>query len=290
MDYNKNSYAPYTDGNPRRIPLETVEKYTLADFGFTVDAVKSQMFGVQVVDPATGEEMGDDYYIQAINSAVSSAEKKFDIKILPRLIAEKKDFYRNDFNSYGYLRMNSRPLLQVEDFKMQAYNRTLLNYQNDWWRVNCLQGSIQLMPTLLGILGDGIPYNHMSMGQAPWLGFPPVAENQGFAPQLFQVNYVAGMLPPERDGVYQEWEMHPDLKFLILKESAKSILEVWGRLIIGAGIASRTLDIDGMSEGIVTTQSAMYGGASADIIQLDADIANLSANLKAYYGINLGII
>lgn len=283
-------YAPYTHGNPRRIPLDAVEKFTLEDFGFNVNAVKSQMFGVAVIDPSTGEEMGDEYYLQAINSAIANAEKEFDIKILPRFVSEKKDFYQNDFNSYGYLRMNSRPLLQVEDFKMQAYNRTLMNYQNDWWRVNCVQGSIQLMPTLLGVLGSGIPYNNVTMGQAPWLGFPPVASNQGFAPQLFEVNYVAGMLPQERDGVFQEWELHPDLKFLILKQSAKSILEVWGRLIIGAGIASRTLDIDGMSESIVTTQSAMYGGASADIIQLDADIAQLSSGLKAYYGMNLGIV
>lgn len=292
MNYREdsNNYAPYTSGNPRRIPLDAVDKFTLADFGFTVDAVKSQMFGVAVIDPSTGEEMGDEYYLQAINSAIANAEKVFDIRILPRLVTERKDFYQNDFNSYGYLHMNNRPLLQVEDFKMQAYNRTVLNYQNDWWRVNCIQGSIQLMPSLLGALGAGVPYGQVTMGQAPWLGFPPVANNQGYAPQMFEVNYVAGMLPQERDGVFQEWELHPDLKFLILKESAKSILEVWGRLIIGAGIASRSLDIDGLSESVVTTQSAMYGGASADIIQLDADIKNLTEGLKAYYGLNLGII
>lgn len=285
-------YAPYTNGNPRRIPLDSVEKFTLADYGFSVDAVKGQMFGVRVVDPESGEELGDDYYIQAINSAIANAEKVFDIKILPRFESEEKDFYQSDFNSFGYLKMNSRPVLQVEDFQLRGYNQNVMQYQNNWWKVNCIQGSVQLMPSLLGILGGtgGVPYNQLSTGQAPWLGFPPVGLNQGYAPQLFHVNYVAGMLPQERDGVFREWELHPDLKFLILKQSAKSILEIWGRLIIGAGIASKSFSMDGIEESVVTTQSAMYGGASADILQLDQDINQLTAGLKSYYGLNVGIV
>ena len=84
--------------------------------------------------------------------------------------------------------------------------------------------------------------------------------------------------------------MHPDLLFLILKASAIHVLEVWGRLIIGPGIASSTLDIDGIMERIDTTQSAMYGGASADILQLNQDVQKLESGLKAYYAINIGII
>lgn len=288
MEYS-NRYAPYSDGNPKRIPLDAVENYSLADYGFTIEGVKSQIFGVQVIDPNTGKELPDEYYIQAINSAVASAEKKFDIKILPRFIHEQKDFYENNYNSFNYLKLNSRPVLQVEQFSMNAYNQTLLEYPPGWWKVACLGGSIQLMPTLAGFMNDGIPFSTSFMGQVPLLN-TGAYNNQGYAPQLFHVSYVAGMLPQSRDGVTQEWEMPPDLRFLILKESAKSVLEVWGRLIIGAGIASKSFDMDGISETIVTTQSAMYGGASADILQLNQDIAELTAGLKAYFGINIGII
>ena len=43
-------------------------------------------------------------------------------------------------------------------------------------------------------------------------------------------------------------------------------------LIIGAGIANQSVSIDGVSQSIGTTQSAMYGGASARIQQYTDDI------------------
>ena len=58
-------------------------------------------------------------------------------------------------------------------------------------------------------------------------------------------------------------------------------------MIIGAGIASKTLEVDGISETIGTTQSAMYGGASAQILQINEDIKELLDGLRAYYGYNM---
>ena len=58
-------------------------------------------------------------------------------------------------------------------------------------------------------------------------------------------------------------------------------------LIIGAGIANKSLDVDGISETIGTTQSAMYGGASAQIIQIDSDIEELLKGLQSYFGTNM---
>lgn len=58
-------------------------------------------------------------------------------------------------------------------------------------------------------------------------------------------------------------------------------------MIIGAGIANKTLDVDGITESIGTTQSAMYGGASAQIIQIDADIKELLDALRSYFGTNM---
>ena len=76
----------------------------------------------------------------------------------------------------------------------------------------------------------------------------------------------------------------------MIKIAAKEIFQVWGRLIIGAGIEGKTLSVDGVSESIQTTQSAMYGGAYADIRQIDEDIQSMLAGLKSYFGMNMGII
>ena len=82
----------------------------------------------------------------------------------------------------------------------------------------------------------------------------------------------------------------PDLEQLVIKYAIKEIFQQWGRLIIGAGIAGKSLSIDGVTESIQTTQSAMYGGASADIKQIDEDIDRLERDLASYFGMNLGII
>ena len=58
-------------------------------------------------------------------------------------------------------------------------------------------------------------------------------------------------------------------------------------LIIGAGIANKSLDVDGISETIGTTQSAMYGGASAQILQINDDIDELLKGLQSYFGTNM---
>ena len=67
----------------------------------------------------------------------------------------------------------------------------------------------------------------------------------------------------------------------------KELFKVGGRLIIGAGIASRSLSMDDVTESVVTTQSAMYGGYSADILQIDADIKDLVSKLRSYFGTNM---
>ena len=67
----------------------------------------------------------------------------------------------------------------------------------------------------------------------------------------------------------------------------RELFKVGGRLIIGAGIASRTLTIDGVSETINTTQSAMYGGYSAEILQIDQDIDKMLGRLRSYFGQNM---
>ncbi|UKM96608.1 hypothetical protein [Brochothrix phage ADU4] len=280
----------YTDGNPKRINIDAVDKMTLKDYGITADQVKAQMFGIPVVDPNTGEELGDDYYNTAIHAVVSNIEKTLSICILPRMELEMKDYYATD----NILKLRKRPVLQVEQFNVQTPNMVSVNYPDNWWRVSCLSGSLEIQPSV-GALTQTIRYPYGDMdGRQPLSFFggysPYETGRQNYSSQRFKVGYVAGLLPPERLGVSREWEMHPDLLFLILKASAIHVLEVWGRLIIGPGIASSTLDIDGIMERIDTTQSAMYGGASADILQLNQDVQKLESGLKAYYAINIGII
>lgn len=282
--------TPYGHNNHKILELSDVNKYKLEDYGLTVDAVKSNHFGIDVTDPRNGEYLPDSFYKSKLESAVAQVEKELNIVILPRLLDEHHDFYSNDFNSNMYIHTFQRPILQVEKVILEYGGSMVFNYPTRWWRVYNLEGHIQMLPTLL-YSGEQGPLNlaQVYSGYPMIAGIPyTVASTQ--APQMFHIQYVAGMLPPARRGVTQPYEMHPDLWSLIVKIALREVFQQWGRLIIGAGIANMRLEIDGVSQSIDTTQSAMYSGASADIELLNKDIAELKATLKSYYGYNLGII
>ncbi|QVW28806.1 hypothetical protein [Bacillus phage SWEP1] len=290
MFTNEERGYQYQHNNEKLIALEDIEKLRLEDYGLTVDAVKMNHFGISVTDPRTGEYMPDEFYQSKIEQAVAQAEKKLDIVILPRYNSEHHDYYRNDFESFMFLRTHQRPIMQAEKITLEYGGGTVFNYPTKWWKVYKLEGHLEMLPTLmLSEQGQNMNLAQVYSGYPMIAGIPHLVGNN-YAPQMFHVEYVAGMLPPKRRGVSQPWEMHPDLWTLIIKIALKEVFQQWGRLIVGAGIASMDISIDGISQHIDTTQSAMYGGASADIMQLDRDISELVDGLKSYYGVNLGII
>ncbi|AII28093.1 tail fiber protein [Bacillus phage Bobb] len=290
MFTNEETGQPYGHNNPKNINLEDVNKYTLKDYGLTTDAVKLNHFGVSVTDPRTGEYLPDAFYESKIEAAVAQAEKMLDIVILPRVLTEHHDFHSNDYTSYTFIHTFHKPILQVEKVTLEYGEGTLYRYPTRWWRVYNLPGHLQMMPnTLLSGGNDGLSLVQAFTGYPNVSGLPQTS-GRHYAPQMFHVEYVAGMLPPSRRGVTAPNEMHPDLWNMIIKLALKEVFEQWGRLIIGAGIANMSIDIDGISQSIDTTQSAMYGGASADIVQLNEDIEKLRVGLKSYYGSNLGLI
>lgn len=283
-------YAPYSHGNPKHIDLEKVPDITPKDYGWDADTIKAYMFGVKVLDPETGQELADSFYDHVIETSIAKAEKMLDIVILPRIVrGEHHDFHQSDFNSFMFTSTFQKPIIQAESLKLEINGRSMYNYPSNWWKVYSLAGHIELYPTALMQTGIGFGYEQVFQGYPQLAGMPP-SSGQTYAPQMVHVDYVAGLLPRENSGYAQEWECPADLEQLVIKLAMKEVFQQWGRLIIGAGIAGKSLTVDGISESIQTTQSAMYGGAYADIRQIDEDIKGLTDGLKSYYGINLGII
>lgn len=84
--------------------------------------------------------------------------------------------------------------------------------------------------------------------------------------------------------------IQPDLIAYIAKDAAIEVLERWGRLILGAGIAGYSISMDGISSSIDSTQSAENTGSTADIKLLQTDMKDIRNALKSYYGYNLGVL
>lgn len=279
-------------GNPLLIDPDTIKDYTLESYGLTPELLKSYMYGVPIKDPTTGEEMGDDFYKHYLEVALAKAEQNLDIAILPRWVhKEQHNMYDSDFKSNMFTHLYKRPILFVDNLGLQFGGKPIFNYPSDWWRVYSKAGHIMVQPTaLMQSSMGGLGFGDGEYGAPMYAGIPVASTSTTFAPQLITVDYIAGLLPRKHAGYAQDWEMPASLEQLIAKYALVELFQQWGRLIIGAGIASRSLSVDGISESIVTTQSAMFTGAGADIVLVKEDIQELEENLKSVYGIATGII
>jgi len=82
---------------------------------------------------------------------------------------------------------------------------------------------------------------------------------------------------------YQMNTVDPLLIQAILMKSAINPLDVAGDLIIGAGISDLHVSVDGLSQSIGTTASAMYGGYSARIQSFQKQYKTLMNTLRSKY-------
>lgn len=299
LDQPSNKYY----GNPHRIEDESLlPQITLETLGFTRQSVKDQLIGLgrDLIDPDTGKPYTDQLYDDLIAQAVANTEKEFDIVIRPRINQEKQDFNRADFTSYMKLQTQERPIIQVDELVMQFNNQPLMKFQDSWLKVYHRYGQIEVNPDMLLNMTGGLS-NLGMMTTVASTGIPLLGSQAGvmgnygsqeFAPQMLGITYVAGMLPPSPAdrGINREWYVHPDLIAYVAKKATIEVLERWGRLILGAGIAGYNIAVDGISTGVQSTQSAENTGSTADIKLLQADMKDIHDNLAAYYGYNMGLI
>ncbi|WNM50842.1 tail fiber protein [Staphylococcus phage Alsa_3] len=287
--YLENGYdSPYADeSNPERITQQEIDNISLEDYGWTADAIKNYfMFGIDIKDE-NGNEMDETFYRYLFEQGIAEAEQALDIVILPRVETEIQDYNEQEFQSYMHVHTRRKPIIQVESLSLQMNGSKIYDYPGDWWKVYHLPGHLQIFPTTLMQAGNNGYNSNVFMGYPAQIGAMPGGFHRTFAPQMIRVKYIAGLLPRKQEGITREYEIPANLQTLVTSYAMRELFKVGGRLIIGAGIASRTLTIDGVSETINTTQSAMYGGYSAEILQIDQDIDKMLGRLRSYFGQNM---
>lgn len=244
---------------------------------FDIDEIQNRIiFGIPLKD-GEGNPFPPDLLQSYLDSAVAWAEQMLNIAIQPREEEEHHDYLMSDYVNWGYIKLWKKPILSVESVEMYYGDRPMFTIPADWLRIDRLGGAIQLFPTS-GSAGG------MIITASGGLVTPILQGSVGYAPQMWKIKYTAGMTESEQEQVYRQTNIQPNLREVIYKKAAMSILGVWGDLIIGAGIASQSLSLDGLSQSVNTTQSPMYGGASARIAQLQTDIDAMMPALKNYYG------
>lgn len=200
------------------------------------------LFGIDLSD-ASGNPLPDSLLAHYINSAVAYFETLLDINIADlKCSDERHDYLRDDYQNWGFIQLDHNPVKSVKAVTLMYGTEPSVNIPIDWVQTNKLTGQITLFPSS----GSA---NSLIIGQTGLLfGFQ---SQWDWSPMMWSVDYEAGID-----------ESDPSLPLELLKEAvskraACGILNVWGDLIIGAGIASQSVSIDGVSQSISTTQSAI---------------------------------
>lgn len=259
-----------------RAPNDPLEAIRWSDL--TVSTVKNHyLFGINLTDPQ-GNPLPESLFIHYINSAIDWIENLLDITIAPTdFVDERHDYIQNDYRNWGFIQLQHNPVKTVKDLTLMYGTSRSIQIPLDWIQLNKLTGQITLFPSA----GSA---NSLIIGQTGLLfGFQ---SQWDYAPMLWSVEYTAGI--DEND---------PNIPLNLIKEAifkraCCGILNVWGDLVLGAGIASSSVSIDGISQSIGTTQSAMFGAASARIEAYTKDITEqlLPVLRQKFGGIRLVVV
>lgn len=237
----------------------------------TVAQLKQRyMFGVNLTNDA-GEPLPEESYEHYILTAIAWLESTLDIKIIPTtILLEPHDYFREDYPEFCIIQLDNYPVISVEEFSVQyPSGSTIVTFPPEWIRVDPDHGILRIVPTA-GTLSN------VQLGQGGSF-LPAIYGGMNHLPDLFKVSYTAGFENVPRN-----------LIDIIGMFASFGPFNIFGDLIIGAGISSLSTSMDGLSQSIGTTLSPMYGGYGSRITQYWRQIKDQIPNLRRYYkGIRL---
>jgi len=207
------------------------------------------------------------YYIRA---AQDDIEDQLDIKLKKQIVYETRDFIRSDWQQWGFLQtrypVNSPQLL--EGFVNSVRQIT---YPTEWLSVKKGNDDLPWRNIYLVPNGSTAEFSSTSViysGITPHIGLT----NARHIPNYWHITYCTGF-----DRVPE------DIMNAIGKLASINVFHLLGDLILGAGIASQSIGIDGLSQSISTTSSATNAGYGSRIQGYLADLKKAIPELKAKY-------
>jgi len=246
----------------------------------SVEEVKTNyLFGLDLTRD-DGTPYPDSLYAHFIKSAVAWLEHRLDIPILEKMIEEERhDYFREDYDKYIFVPTDLKPVIEIFSVRMVLPGENeIRNFTQDWIHVQRLSGQINMVPaagsigtTLIGSRGSLLPFIHRL---------------NNFIPDVFRVSYRAGfgkkttgigLADPTLDTVPY------DIVDLVGKIATFGPLNIAGDLLGGAGIASQSLSLDGLSQSFNTTSSSTSAGYGARLIQYQKEIKEWVPTLRRFY-------
>ena len=231
------------------------------------------LFGIPLVDD-DGNALPGTVIESWLERATAAVETELIIKIAPTPISETHDYYIDEYSEFCYLQLYNYPLISVESLVASYAGQDIMTFPANWIRVYKETGQLQLVPTTGSL-------SQVLLGQGSGMLLPLITNRLSHMPHLFNVQYTAGFAPGT---------VPADICDIICMKACIGLLNILGDILLGAGIASQSVSIDGLSESIATTQSAENSAYSARIRQYERQIKAQMPNLRAKYkGLRLAV-
>lgn len=282
----------YDSGTPADGSFSTAaigERDAALDIMSVAELKSNYLFGLDLTNDE-GVPYPDSLFAFFIKNAVSWLEHKLDINLKRTDYTEERhDFYRDDYQSYIFIDLLQTPVISVEEVTLVLPGeQTVMTFDQDWIHVQRLSGQIQMVP------GVGSAGSILLGAGGAWLPFIYGANR--FIPDAFRVTYTAGF--GRRTSSTAVGPADPKLDRLpgILVELVGKIasfgpLNIAGDLLGGAGIASQSIGLDGLSTSFSTTSSATNAGYGARILAYQKEIRDQVPTLMRYYkGVRLSVV
>lgn len=234
-------------------------------------------FGIQVVTPE-GNLMSDEdleFYIQA---GISELNTKLDLIIPLTVIKENSKFLMDNYREWSFVKTNY-PVVCVDTLEGFVGTVRQINYPKEWFSIQKSNDGlrhrrISIVPNQ-GV-GGVVDQNAVFTGTYATLGY----YGQRNIPNYWETVYITGFE-----------ELPADIAKVIGYLSAIPIYTLLGNLVIGAGIASQSIGLDGLSQSISTTSSAENSAYSATIKDYREQLKNMMPSLiNKYKGITFGAV
>lgn len=221
------------------------------------------LFGLPLKSFLTGQEVTDEALQRYINEAISQVEHELDLYITPTVFEERHDYSREmQFWSFGYLRVNHSPILNVEKYQLTFNNGMgvpgslpLVSIPLEFIHVQPQEGTLQIVPA------QGVTISGFIVSIYSGLGYHAF-NSQAITnwPGAVFVRYTAGF---EKDKIPAM------LAGLIENIAAMNFLSTMGPILFPHNSVS--IGIDGASQSVGTLGPNFLKGRLDDLGKMIKD-------------------
>jgi len=224
-------------------------------------------YGIDIVN-FQGTGISSKTLMTYIKRAQSEFEKIFSIKLLKQLVEERSDYYRDEFRGSGYVNTKFNVFRAISLSGYLGENQKQLEYPIQWLTSNKVNGigvtrQIIVVPnssaevvSINAALFAGSTLPHLGLINSKSIG------------SYWKVKYITG---------WNFKDVPFDLIEVIGKRASCNVFNMIGDYILGAGITSQSVSLDGLS------QSSSSSGYGTRIATYEREIKEFIAELRAIY-------